>query len=354
MFLRSWATVNLNNLTENLNKLHSFTKKGIFSVVKADAYGHDSGIVSRALQDLEFVEKLCVATPTEGKELRDAGITKDILVLGGLLEGEDELFSRYNLIPVISTYESLYLAKQKGIRKIHLKFDTGMSRLGFFPENIEKLKKVLDSFYVEGVMSHFPSADIDAEFTNRQIEIFRYIVKELGSPRHIHIQNSAGITFTCDFCTDVRIGLSMYGEKPTNSFPIELKGVMSIYARVISVKDVRKGSRVSYCGTFEADRDMKLAVVSFGYADGLPRLLSNRGQLLLDGKRARIVGNITMDMTMVDASDIRAKVGDEVVIIGESNHEKITFTEIAKLSRTIPYEIMCGISKRVVRIPIRG
>lgn len=354
MFLRSWATINIQNIIENLKNLHTFTKKGIFSVVKADAYGHDARIVSRAIQELKFVKKLCVATPLEGKELREVGVEKDILVLGGILPGEESLFTDYRLTPVISTYESLYLARQNKIRKIHLKFDTGMSRLGFYGEDIKTLRKLLSDFDVEGIMSHLSSADTDPEFTNRQMENFQDIVNYLNIPvEHIHLQNSAGILFPCDFCTDVRVGLSMYGEKPTHNFPLQLKGVMSVYAKIISVKDVKKGSKISYCGTFQAKEDMKVGVVSFGYADGLPRLLSNKGHILVGGKRARIVGNITMDMTMVDISQFNVKVGEEVIVVGESDEERITFTEIANLAGTIPYEIMCGISKRVVRV-IKG
>lgn len=354
MSFRSWAYINITNLIQNLENLYSFSKKGIFAVVKADAYGHDVGIVSRAISELEYVKKLCVATPVEGKELREFGIQKDILVLGGILEGEEEIFLRYNLIPVVSTFESLYLARKFGIKKIHIKFDTGMHRLGFYIEEIPKLKPLLSFFEVEGVMSHFPSADTDKNFTSKQINDFYTIIDELKTqPRHIHLQNSAGVVYSCERCTDIRVGLAMYGEKPCEDFPIDLKQVMSVHSKIISIKDIKKGSKVSYCGTYTASKDIKAGVVAFGYADGLPRLLSNRGHILVNGKKMRIIGNITMDMTVVDLSDTDAKVGDEVVIAGQQGDNKITFTDIANLSRTIPYEIMCGISKRVKRIEVR-
>lgn len=354
MSFRSWANINITNLIQNLENLYSFAKKGIFAVVKADAYGHDANIVSKALSEVKFVKKLCVATPVEGRELREAGIQKDILVLGGILEGEEELFLRYNLIPVISTFESLYLAIHAGIKKIHIKFDTGMHRLGFYREEIPKLKPLLSSFEVEGLMSHFPSADTDKNFTSKQIQDFYTIIDELKiHPQHIHIQNSAGVVYSCERCTDIRVGLAMYGEKPCEEFPAQLKQVMSVHSKIISIKDIKKGSKVSYCGTYTASKDIKAGVIAFGYADGLPRLLSNRGYVLVNGKKVRIIGNVTMDMTVVDLSDTDAKVGDEVIIVGQQGEEKITFTDIANMSRTIPYEIMCGISKRVRRIEVR-
>lgn len=353
MSFRSWANINITNLIQNLKNLHSFSKKDIFAVVKADAYGHDVRIVSKAVSNLDFVKKLCVATPFEGKELRDIGINKDILVLGGILEGEEDLFLKYGLTPVISTFESLILAKNKGIKKIHIKFDTGMHRLGFYDEDLSKIKSLLPSFEVEGVMSHFPSADTDQEFTKKQILKFYDVIDEMKiKPKHIHLQNSAGIVYDCERCTDIRVGLAMYGEKPFDNFPVQLKQVMTVHSKVISVKEIKKGSKVSYCGTFTCDRNIKAGVVAFGYADGLPRQLSNRGYVLVNGKKARIIGNVTMDMTVVDLSDVDVKVGEEVIIVGKQEDKEITFTDISNLVGTIPYEIMCGISKRVKRVEV--
>lgn len=355
MFLRSWATVNITNLIENIKNIYSLTNKKMFAVVKADAYGHDSRIISRALSDIDFVEKLCVATPFEGKELREVGIDKDIVVLGGILKGEEDIFLKYNLTPVISSYEGLEIAKSSSIKRIHLKFDTGMNRLGFRKEDLKNIKRLISDFYVEGIMTHFPSADIDPNLTTRQIDEFRDILHQLRiDPRYIHIQNSAGIVYRCEYCTNVRVGLAMYGEKPYLNFPVKLKNVMSVYSKIISIKRVKKGEKISYCGSYVAQRDMNIGVVSFGYADGLPRALSNKGYLLINGKRANIVGNITMDMTMVDITDIDdVKVGDTVTIVGIDLGQSISFTDIANLSFTIPYEIMCGISKRVIRIEVK-
>lgn len=357
MYHRSWAEINLSNLKYNLTNLYSFVKKDIFAVVKADAYGHNAVGISKLLEKFPFVKYLCVATAEEGKELRENYIKKPILVLGGILKEEIEIFNEYNLVPVVSDYYHLSLIDKLRTRTCHIKFDTGMHRLGFYfediPEVIEKLKST--GVNIEGIMSHFPSADTDPEFTKKQIEDFKKIIEILNkeyevSPKYIHIQNSAGLVYKCDFCNSVRIGITLYGVKPFDNFPVNLKNVMSVKAKIIATKKIKKGSPVSYTGSFIADKDMRVGVISFGYADGLPRSLSNRGYVLIKGKKAKILGNITMDMTIIDISNIsNINIGDEVIIIGNSEGNSITFEEIAKLTDTIPYEIMCGISKRVFR-----
>ena len=313
-------------------------------------------MVSKTLEKIPYVKFLAVATAEEGKILKENKIEKDILVLGGILEEELECFNKYNLIPVISDFNQLKLANRLKNKIIHLKFDTGMNRLGFYKEDVEKVINLTKNLEIQGVMTHFPSADIDKEYTERQIQKFYKILQILKSknifPEYIHCQNSAGLAYRCDFCNLVRVGLVIYGEKPYNGFPIDLENIMYVKSKLISIKNLKKGERVSYTGSFTADKNMKIGIVSFGYADGLPRLLSNKGYFLINGKKAKIIGNITMDMTIVDLSDIDAKVGDEVVIIGKQQNEEITFADVANLAQTISYEIMCGISKRVRRIQV--
>ncbi len=295
-----------------------------------------------------------MATAEEGKQLRESAVKKDILVLGGILEDEVECFNKYNLIPVISDFEGLKLTKYLKNKTIHLKFDTGMHRLGFYENEIDKVFQFIEknNIKIEGLMSHFPSADIDKEFTKRQIQNFKVIVDKLKklNPKYVHLQNSAGLIYDCPYCNLVRIGLAMYGEKPVNNFPVNIENSMYIKSKLISIKNVKKGDKISYCGTFQTNKDMKIGIISFGYADGLPRSLSNKGYVLINGKKAYIIGNITMDMTIVNLDNIDAKVGDEVVIIGKQKNEEITFSNVANLTDTIPYEIMCGISKRVKRL----
>jgi alanine racemase len=301
---------------------------------------------------LPFIKFFAVATAEEGKQLRESGVKKDILILGGILEDELECFNKYSLIPVISDFNGLNLLKYLKNKIIHIKFDTGMHRLGFYKEDINKILMTVKekNIKIEGVMSHFPSADTDKEFTEKQIKDFKEVVKNFDNLKYIHIQNSAGLVYKCDFCNLVRIGLAIYGEKPFDNFPVNIENCMYVKAKLIAIKNIKKGDKVSYCGTFKADREMKIGVVSFGYADGLPRDLSNKGYVLINGKKAYIIGNITMDMTIVNLENIDAKIGDEVIIIGKQKDSEITFTEVAKISNTIPYEIMCGISKRVKRI----
>ncbi len=303
---------------------------------------------------MPFVKILAVATAEEGKQLRESGIKKKILVLGGILKDEIDCFNKYNLIPVISDFESLNLIKHLKDKVIHLKFDTGMHRLGFYENEVDKVLQFIEknNIKTEGLMSHFPSADIDKEFTKRQIQNFKVIVDKLKNlnPKYVHLQNSAGLVYNCPYCNLVRIGLAMYGEKPFKDFPIKVENSMYVKSKLISVKNIKKGEKVSYCGTFKANKNMRIGIISFGYADGLPRALSNKGYVLINGKKAYIIGNITMDMTIVNLDDIDANVGDEVVIIGKQKNEEITFSDIANLTNTIPYEIMCGISKRVKRV----
>ncbi|WP_051524406.1 alanine racemase [Sulfurihydrogenibium subterraneum] len=354
-FIRSVALVNTENLKKNVENVYKFSNKKIFAVVKADAYGHDAEIVSKALSSLDFIEGFCVATAYEGYLLRNFGIEKSIIVLGGILKQELELFNQCSLIPVISDFFHLEVAENLKFKKIHIKFDTGMRRLGFYGSDIEKLKEKIKGFEIEGILSHLPSADTDPEYTKNQIEDFKRILKKIDiNPKYIHIQNSAGVVYDCPFCNTIRLGIAMYGEKPTQNYPIDLYPVMTVLSKVISVKNIKKGDKISYCGTFTADRDMKVAVVSFGYADGLPRALSNKGYVLINGKYCKILGNVTMDMTIVDVSDLDVvNVGDDVVIVGKSKDKEIKFSDIANLSGTIAYEIMCGISKRVVREEVK-
>ncbi len=360
MDYRSWAEIDLEKLDKNIKKVFSYVDKDIFAVVKADAYGHGAVEISRYLDKNPYISKLCVATAEEGRELRDAGISKDILVLGGILPEEISYFNKYNLKPVISDFKQLSLVSELNCKGVHIKFDTGMHRLGFYKDSLPDIVRFVKEkgIYVEGIMSHFPSADIDRKLTEYQIkefkEIYIFFLEKGFKIPFIHIQNSAGLVYKCDFCNAVRVGLLLYGEKPTDNFPVSVETVMSVKAKVILKKKLKKGDRVSYCGTFEASKDMEIGVVSFGYADGLPRDLSNKGYFLINGKKAKILGNVTMDMTIVDLTDIDVKEGDPVLIIGKDGYREIRFSDVARACNTIPYEIMCRISKRVKRFIKKG
>ncbi|MCS7196698.1 MAG: alanine racemase [Aquificaceae bacterium] len=333
---RAILYIDREKLIENARKLYQFTGKPLIAVVKADAYGVGAPQVTPILEELEEVSALAVACVEEGLELRKAGIKKKILVLGGVLKGEEKAFVEYSLTPVVSHRE--HLKALEGIDvPIQVKYDTGMGRLGFLEEFIQDQR-------VEGVLSHL-SSPLDEDFSLLQIRRFEYLVKNHGRLPYIHIESSAGILYRVPYTTHIRVGLALYGEKPFQNYPIPLRKVLRLKARIISVKTLPAHFPVSYSRTYITDKPTKVGVVAFGYADGLMKSLSNKARLYYRGKPLRVLGNITMDMTMVDLTGVEANVGDWVEVVGE--HQ--SFTDLAKLAGTIPYELMTNLSKRVYR-----
>ncbi len=329
------------SIKENVREIHRFSGKKIIAVVKADAYGVGATVVSPILETCEEVEAFAVACPREGRELREAGIRKKILVLGGVFREEVRTFLEYGLTPVVSDEEHLKALEGVDI-KFHVKYDTGMGRLGF-------LGKILKDERVEGVMTHL-SSPADREFSLRQIEEFRKILYHYPRVPMVHLESSAGLIYRVPFATHVRVGLALYGEKPLKNYPLELRPALRLRARLLSVKDLPAGFPVSYSRTYVTAKKTKVGVVAFGYADGLMKSLSNRSYLLYRGRPVPIIGNITMDMTMVDLSETEARTGEWIEIVSE----KRSFTALARDAGTIPYELMCNLSKRVERVVVRG
>jgi alanine racemase len=334
---RAILTIKRQALIDNALSLYEYSKKPIIAVVKANAYGVGMREVSRVLEELDCVHAFAVACVEEGIELRLAGISKKILVLGGLLRGEEKDLLEYRLTPVVSHREHLEALRGMNIA-FHVKYDTGMGRLGFMEELIEDER-------VEGILSHF-SSPLDREFSLRQVETFRRIVMSYGKRLpYIHMESSAGLLYRLDFTTHIRVGLALYGEKPAPDYPVELKRVLSLKARLISVKELPPNHPVSYSRSYITSKPTLVGVVAFGYADGLMKSLSNRGFLYYRGKPVPVIGNITMDMTMLDLTGTDAKVGDWVDIVGEEQ----SFGDLAKLAGTIPYELMTNLSSRIRR-----
>ncbi|MFN3264114.1 MAG: alanine racemase, partial [Aquificaceae bacterium] len=330
---RAELKISSKKLAENVKSLSEFSHKPLIAVVKANAYGIGALQVSSVLEKLERVSALAVACVEEGVELRRAGIRKKILVLGGVLKGEEKAFLDYSLTPVVSHRE--HLRALEGIDvPIQVKYDTGMGRLGF-------LEEVVRDGRVEGVLSHL-SSPLDEEFSRLQIERFAQVVKKYGNLRYVHMESSAGVVYRVPFTTHIRVGLALYGEKPMQNYPVQLKHTLELRARIISVKDLPAGFPVSYSRTFITQKPTRVGVVAFGYADGLMKSLSNKASLFFRGKPVKILGNITMDMTMVDLTDTEAQVGDWVEIVGENQ----SFTDLARLAGTIPYELMTNLSGR--------
>ncbi len=333
---RAVLTINKNAIKHNVKELYRYTKKKIIAVIKSDAYGMGVEYIAPILNELEEIDSFAVANVSEGICLRELGIKKEILVLGGIFPEEVHLFKEYELTPVVSDKAHLKALENTDIR-FHVKYDTGMGRLGF-------LEEFIDDERITGVMSHL-STPADREFSELQIERFKRIVKKYKKPLKVHLESSAGIIYRVPFTTHIRVGLAIYGERPLKNYPVKLKPAISIRARVISVKEVPKGTPISYGRTYITDKKTKIGIVAFGYADGLMKSLSNKGYLLFNGCKLKILGNITMDMTVVDAGDCNICAGDWITVIDENR----TFGDLAREAGTIPYEIMCNISRRVKR-----
>ncbi|MFQ5850228.1 MAG: alanine racemase [Candidatus Binatia bacterium] len=364
----TFCVIDLEALRWNFHQARKKVGPGvkILSVVKANGYGHGACKVARTLEN-EGSDGFGVATVEEGVELRNRGIKSPILLLGGVWpEQLDELLQN-NLTPVVSETEILHrievLAKKRGIAlNFHLKVDTGMGRIGFLASEIDswlpELRK-LEALNLQGVLSHFSQAEsVEGEYTQGQLGSFRDVVKRLRCegyhPPLIHLANSAAvITLPPAYFTMVRPGLMLYGihPSPRTACEVGLKPMLSWKTRIIQLKRVPKGFGISYGQTFVTQRDSFIATLPVGYADGYKRLLSNRGSVLVRGQRAPVVGNVTMDLTMVDVTDIRGvQQGDDVVLLGHQGEEAIPADEMAGWARTISYEILTSISVRVPRI----
>ncbi len=362
------AEIDLRCLEFNYRQLLKRVPKGVklLAVVKADAYGHGAVPISLKLEKLG-VEYLGVALPEEGVELRKGGVKTPILVLGGIYGRELDPFLRFNLTPVIFRKDSLVLLskeaeKRKKKIKVHLKVDTGMRRLGVplnlwssFLKEIERFPRI----EVEGILSHFSMTDEGKEgFTASQWRDFQHAVtmaKTTGiSCKYLHMANSATLTAIPSYTGNLaRPGIMLYGSYPSPVFRdlIPLKPVMTLKTKIHFLKPVPSGAKISYGGAFMTQRESLIATLPIGYADGYNRLLSNRGEVLIRGKRAPVVGVVCMDFVMVDVTGIpRVSIGDEAVLMGRQGREEITAEEIAEKVHSISYEVLCSIGKRVPRI----
>jgi alanine racemase len=364
--VRTSARINLASLLENYRTISELVSPGtvLLCVIKADAYGHGAREVGRSLESAG-AQYLGVATVQEGRELREAGLTLPILVLSGVLPWDSlEYLTRYNLTPVVSNTDMLERMEgfpRSATLKVHIKVDTGMGRLGFSMKEVPVIADRLASLNhieVEGIMSHFPASGQRDEFGMQQIDGFRRALEILGdrgiAPRFTHMANSGAIcTYPEAHFTMVRPGIMLYGAYPDLSLRrrIDLKPVMKWVSRVAFVRFIPAGSPMSYGRTFVTNRETRVAYVPIGYADGYPARLSNRGMVLVKGKGCPVLGRVCMEWIMIDATDLASvEPGEEVVLLGDGGKgEAITADDIADRIGTIPYEILCGISRRVPR-----
>jgi len=372
---RAWIEVNGEAIEKNVRKLKSMLSKScqFMAVVKADGYGHDSKVVSEyAIKG--GASQLGVATLKEGIKLRSFGVKKPILILGNLYTKRDLIISFKNdLMPTISSIRECLICnnigKHFGLKfSIHLKVDTGMSRLGFesnkFVEQFKKIKS-FENISIEGIYSHLSSADEDNSLdpkSSTQLqrlkfqELLNQINVESNQNIKIHLANSAGMLINKDFHFHmVRVGLSMYGYSPLAKIDknLCLKPALFLKVKVAFIRVIDQGVRVSYGGKFVSSRKTKLAVLSIGYADGVPRNLSGKINVIHNNKLYPQVGSITMDQMMVDITGSNEiKIGSTMVLLGSDGDKTISPLEWAKKSNTIPWEILCSFKNRLPRVQV--
>lgn len=370
----TWAEINLDNLVHNFRMTRAAVGDvAIMAAVKADAYGHGAVECARALESAG-ADWFGVALPEEGLNLRQGGITRPILCLAGFWAGQEELIIANELTPVVfrlDGLDSLNREARTTARQVdyHLKIDTGMGRLGVQCSEVETFlnhASRFDSLRLDGVMTHLASADDSAQhlFTEQQINLFEGAIETIqtksqlrgNNPRWIHAASSAGaLAYPRARGNLVRPGGVLYGLwrdviSPSTS-PLDWRPVMSLRTRIMLVKALPAGTPLGYGGTFVTTRESRIATIAIGYEDGLRRELSNCGRVIVRGTPAPIIGRVSMDLTLIDVTDVEAaSVGDEVVIIGSQGESHITAEEVAAQIGTISYEVTCGISNRVPRI----
>jgi alanine racemase len=375
----TFAEINLKAFKHNLQNLKTITESatGIMAVIKADAYGHGALPCAKAAVDLG-VNYLGAGIIEEGIELRENGITEPILILGSIFPDEAEDLVRHDLATILCTPDlaqalAKEAEKQRKTVNVHIKVDTGMNRLGVLPENLLPLIKTisnLPALKLEALSTHFSSADDeDKSITTQQIELFQKTLTELQEagvtmPPLTHLANtSALLRFPESRSKMVRPGLILYGSLPSpvlNSVAQEVcqkenlknfQPVMQWKSKIILLKSVQKGQPLSYSRKHVTQKNSLIATLPIGYADGLHRNHTNNMEVLVKGKRAPQVGTICMDMILIDVTEVSdVHIGDEVVIFGKQGEEEILVEELAEKSNTIPYEILCNVGKRVLRI----
>jgi len=372
-YYRAQANINLEAIKSNIiqvkSRLNSNTK--LMVIVKADAYGHGAVEVSRILEN-GMVDAYGVAIIEEAIELRESGITKPILILGHTPKEQFELVVKYDVMQTVYQYDMAEKLSKEAIRqgktaKVHIKIDTGMSRLGFCDSNesIGIIKEIasLKGLYIDGIFSHFAKADERDENSVRKqldrFDIFTKLLEEEGIHIPIrHISNSAAvIEFPQAQYDMVRCGIVTYGVYPSeavNHQAFNLTPAMELKSHVVYIKEVEESTGISYGSTFVTNRKSKVATIPIGYADGYSRNMSNIGKVIIRGQYAPIIGRICMDYFMVDVTDINnISQGDVVTLLGRDGECEITVETLAEWSHSFPYEMICTVGKRVPRVYFR-
>ena len=353
---RTWVEIDHAALRHNLKTIQKMAGgAGIMAVVKANGYGHGLNEVARSFS--AGVEVFAVASLGEALQLRLTEKKKPILLLSAALPSEYREIGRHGFIPTISALHEARLYSKSAPKgsPIHFKIDTGMGRLGCSPEEAASILAQMKQLPVtlQSISTHLPSADSDRAFTVAQLKQFEHLVASLrliapGIP--IHVLNSAAtMLFPRSTHDIVRVGLALYGISPLPRFQKNLRPALTWKAAVTFIHEIPKGQGISYGGTYKAPRNLRVAVLPVGYADGYPRQLSGKGAVvLIRGKKCAVLGRVTMDQIMVDVSSVKGiKVGDEAVLVGKQGKTDITATEVAAKADTIPWHLFCGITARV-------
>ncbi len=372
---RVFATVNLDHIHYNIRRIRERIPKHckIMAVIKADGYGHGAVRIAQELSGVDAVWGYAVATIDEALEIIEQGIGKPVLILGYTFPSTIPLAVEYGIRVTLFDRDSAELLNETAQRsgkkaKVHIKLDTGMGRIGIQPDEsgMDFVRQVaaLDGIEMEGIFTHFARADeTDKTAAKEQYARFSRFCDRLEAEGiHIplkHCANSAAIMEMKETHLNlVRSGIITYGLRPSEEVdvsPMQLKAAMEIKASVIHVKEVPAGTPISYGGCFVTGRPSRIATLSVGYADGYPRCLSDKGSVLIHGKRFPVVGRVCMDQMMVDVTDAEeVKQGDLATLVGQDGDECITMDEFAALSQRINYESVCDIGKRVPRVYIRN
>lgn len=372
---RVCAEIDLDAIAYNMEQMKNRIGRDarLIAVVKTDGYGHGAVPIAEMLEEFPYIWGYAVACLEEALELRRNGIKKPVLVLGCIFPDQYEEMVRNEVRPAVYTEEMADAMSEEALRQkkkayFHIKIDTGMGRLGFpvCGESADIIERISRLPYVEleGMFTHFAKADEkDKTYTMLQHKRFTQMIEEINQRkipiRYFDCDNSAGIIDLPDLRHDLaRAGISTYGMYPSdevNKDAVKLRPALSLISHVTFVKAVEQGTPISYGGTFIAPKNMKVATIPVGYGDGYPRSLSNKGSVLIHGKRAKILGRVCMDQFMADVTDIpETKFMDRVTLIGKDGDEQITVDELAGLSGRFNYEFVCCLGKRIPRVYSRN
>ena len=368
------AVISLDAVEQNFREMRKNIAEDtkMIAVVKADAYGHGAVPIAHLIENHDYIWGFAAATAEEAVHLRQTGITKPILILGIVFDEYFPELVQYDIRPAVCEYDEAKKLSEEAVLQnktvhIHIALDTGMTRIGYadIPESVEEIKKIaeLPNLEIEGMFTHFARAD-EYDRSPAMVQLERYQdfskrVEEAGVdiPLH-HCSNSAGIIRVPEAnLSIVRAGITIYGIYPSSEVErdiVKLAPVMELKSHITYVKDVPAGAAISYGGTYVADKKRRVATIPVGYADGYPRQLSNKGWVLIHGKKAPILGRVCMDQFMADVTEIdNVKKGDEVTLLGRDGDEFISIEEMGDLCGRFSYEFACDISPRVPRVYIK-